>query len=65
MDEQKVDAWRVEFEDGTVELWPAEQIDGVPAFGRWITPLVAAREPYDRSPDLEDVGPDAICQPLA
>lgn len=27
-EEQKVIAWRVEFEDGSVELWPAEDIEG-------------------------------------
>lgn len=49
--EQKVVAWQVEFEDGSVELWPAKDIDGEPAFGRWITPLVAGGSPVDLSPD--------------
>lgn len=47
MTEPKPIAWRVEFEDGSVELWPAEQIQGAPAFGRWITPLIAGAEPTD------------------
>lgn len=52
-EEQKVLAWRVEFESGDVELWRAEDIDGTPAFGRWVTPLVAGGEAQDQCPDDE------------
>jgi hypothetical protein len=51
---QAVIAWQVEFENGSVELWPAKDIDGVPAFGRWVTPLVAGGPTLDQSPDDED-----------
>lgn len=50
-EEQKVLAWRVEFEDGSVELWPAEDIKGEPAFGRWVTPLVAGGPAVDLAPN--------------
>jgi hypothetical protein len=53
MAEQPVIAWQVEFEDGSVELWLAKDIDGEPAFGRWITPLVAGGKTVDLSPDEE------------
>lgn len=53
MPESKPIAWRVEFEDGTVELWPAEGIQGEPAFGRWVTPLVAGGPTIDNDPDAE------------
>jgi hypothetical protein len=52
-EQQKVLAWQVEFESGEVELWPAKDIDGVPAFGRWVTPLVAGGETLDQCPDDE------------
>ncbi|MGI0646814.1 hypothetical protein ACRCPS_17515 [Pseudomonas aeruginosa] len=51
---QEVLAWKVEFEDGSVELWPAEDINGVPAFGRWVTPLVAGGKVLDQLPDQEE-----------
>ncbi|HCA5884922.1 TPA: hypothetical protein MXV08_004043 [Pseudomonas aeruginosa] len=51
MTEQTVIAWQVEFENGSVELWPAKDIDGVPAFGRWVTPLVAGGPTLDQAPD--------------
>lgn len=51
--EKKVVAWQVEFEDGSVEFWLAKDIDGEPAFGRWITALVAGRPTVDLSPDDE------------
>lgn len=52
-EQQKVLAWQVEFENGEVELWPAKDIDEVPAFGRWVTPLVAGGETLDQCPDDE------------
>ncbi|AVK02495.1 TPA: hypothetical protein RY214_004767 [Pseudomonas aeruginosa] len=52
-EEQKVLAWRVEFEDGSVELWPAEDIKGEPAFGRWVTPLVAGGPAVDLAPEQD------------
>ncbi|HBN9243677.1 TPA: hypothetical protein NQI75_005328 [Pseudomonas aeruginosa] len=52
-EEQKVLAWRVEFEDGSVELWPAEDIKGDPAFGRWVTPLVAGGPAVDQAPEQD------------
>lgn len=45
---QDVIAWQVEFENGSVELWLAKDIDGVPAFGRWVTPLVAGGPVMDQ-----------------
>lgn len=51
LSDSKPIAWRVEFEDSTVELWPAEDIQGAPAFGRWVTPLVAAGPTVDNNPD--------------
>ena len=53
-EQQKVLAWRVEFESGEVELWRAEDIDGMPAFGRWVTPLGAVGETLDQCPDDDD-----------
>lgn len=50
---QEVLAWKVEFEDGPVELWPAQEINGVPAFGRWVTPLVAGGKVLDQAPDQD------------
>lgn len=52
-EQQKVLAWRVEFESGDVELWRAEDIVGTPAFGRWVTPLIAGGETLDQCPDDE------------
>jgi hypothetical protein len=52
-EEQKVIAWQVVFESGEVEFWAAEEIDGMPAFGRWVTPLVAGGETKDQCPDDE------------
>lgn len=54
-DEQRageVIAWQVEFEDGSVELWPAGEIIGVPAFGRWVTPLVAGGPVRDHDAEV-------------
>lgn len=51
--EQKVLAWRVEFEDGSVELWPAEVFKDVPAFGRWVTPLVVGGPTVDQAPEQD------------
>lgn len=48
---QAVIAWQVEFEDGSVELWRATDIDGAPAFGRWVTPLIAGGPTLDQAPD--------------
>ncbi|WP_417447093.1 hypothetical protein [Kangiella sp.] len=48
---QKVLGWRVEFEDGSVEMWPAEDIQGTPAFGRWVTPLGACGPTVDQAPE--------------
>lgn len=53
MPDSKPIAWRVEFEDGSVELWPAEDIQGEPAFGRWVTPLVAGGSTVDNDPEAE------------
>jgi hypothetical protein len=39
--------WRVEFEDGSVELHLADSIIGEPTFGRWVTPLIAGGETFD------------------
>tara|TARA_R110002124_G_scaffold128157_2_gene288528 strand:- start:10804 stop:11049 length:246 start_codon:yes stop_codon:yes gene_type:complete len=41
---EHVAAWRVEFENGDVEIWPATSIKGRPSFGRWVTPLVVGGE---------------------
>jgi len=49
--EKKVIGWQVEFEDGSVELWKASDINGVPSFGRWVTPLVAGGEILDLAPE--------------
>lgn len=49
--EKKIMGWQVEFEDGSVELWKASGINGEPAFGRWVTPLVAGGEAVDLAPD--------------
>ena len=35
-------AWRVEFENGEVELWPVEDYPDGPPFGETVTALVAA-----------------------
>jgi len=32
---QKVLGWRVEFEDGSVEMWPAEDIQGADSTVIW------------------------------
>lgn len=48
MEEQKIIAWHVEFENGAIELWPASEINGEPSFGRWVTPLVAGGQVIDR-----------------
>lgn len=48
---EKVLAWKVEFENGAVELHPAEDFVGEPPFGRWITPLVAGGPTVDQAPD--------------
>tara|TARA_Y100001963_G_scaffold151441_1_gene234300 strand:+ start:194 stop:355 length:162 start_codon:yes stop_codon:yes gene_type:complete len=53
MAEQKIIAWQVEFENGAVELWPADQINGEPPFGRWVTPLVAGGPVIDNGEDSE------------
>lgn len=34
--EKEVIAWRVVFEDASVELYSAEDINGEPAIGRWV-----------------------------
>ncbi|MCU9528068.1 hypothetical protein [Pseudomonas mosselii] len=51
--EQKIIGWRVEFEDGAVELWNASDIDGEPSFGRWVTPLIAGGPTIDLSPEQD------------
>lgn len=43
----RVIAWRVEFENGEIELWSVDSIKGRPNFGRWITPLVVGGETVD------------------
>jgi len=50
----EVVAWQVEFEDGSVELWPARDIEGVPAFGRWVTPLISGGPVLDQGDDTAD-----------
>ncbi len=50
-EQAKVIAWRVEFESGAVELWPAEEFTGMPGFGRWVTPLIAGGDTIDHCPD--------------
>lgn len=50
-EQQTVLAWRVEFENGEVELWPAEDIDGTPSFGRLVTPMGAVGETLDQNPE--------------
>lgn len=52
-EEQKIIGWQVEFENGAVELWKASDFDGAPAFGRWVTPLVAGGETIDQAPEQE------------
>ena len=47
MTKQKIIAWHVEFENGDVELHPAEDVIGAPTFGRWVTPLVAGGSVID------------------
>ncbi|EIU7111460.1 hypothetical protein A9P19_004287 [Pseudomonas aeruginosa] len=49
-EEKKPIAWLVEFESGDRELWLASELDGEPAFGRWITPLYAG-ETVDQEPE--------------
>ena len=53
MADQSVIAWQVEFEDGSIELWPAKDIQGTPAFGRWVTPLVAGGPTVDQAPEQD------------
>jgi len=47
-----VEGWKVEFENGAVELHLGES---EPTVGRWITALVAGSETIDLAPDSEDV----------
>jgi hypothetical protein len=51
---REVIAWKVVFEDGSIELHPAESIQGEPTFGRWITPMVAGGEAIDLDPAADD-----------
>lgn len=51
--EQKIIGWRVEFEDGSVELWNASDINGEPSFGRWVTPLIAGGATVDLAPEQD------------
>jgi hypothetical protein len=51
--EKVVIAWRVVFEDGSVELHSAEDINGEPASGRWVTALVASGDTIDLDPDAD------------
>lgn len=53
MAEHKIIAWHVVFENGAVELWPAEDVIGTPAFGRWVTPLIAGGQVIDNGEDSE------------
>lgn len=50
-EQAQVIAWRVEFESGAVELWPAEEFTGMPGFGRLVTPLIAGGDTIDHCPD--------------
>ncbi|MBX8557092.1 hypothetical protein K5D56_21745 [Pseudomonas cichorii] len=45
--------WQVEFEDGSVELWKASDINGEPSFGRFVTPLIAGGETIDLAPEQD------------
>ncbi|MCK9759865.1 hypothetical protein LT708_25065 [Pseudomonas syringae pv. syringae] len=49
--EKRVIGWEVEFEDGSVELWKASDINGEPSFGRFVTPMVAGGETIDLAPE--------------
>jgi hypothetical protein len=51
--DKEVIAWRVVFEDGSMELHSAEDVKGEPTFGRWVTPLVAGRDTIDLDPDAD------------
>jgi hypothetical protein len=51
---KEVIAWKVVFEDGSVEYHPAESISGEPTFGRWITPMVAGGETIDIAPENDE-----------
>lgn len=54
MADQLVIAWQVEFDDGSIELWPAKDVQGTPAFGRWVTPLVAGSSAVDQAPETSE-----------
>lgn len=53
MADQSVIAWQVEFEDGSIELWPAKDVQGTPAFGRLVTPLIAGGPTVDQAPEQD------------
>lgn len=44
---REIIAWKVIFEDGSVELYLVESIQGKPTFGGWITPMIAGGETID------------------